>query len=411
MKVQRVERHVINRENKNFSAIDYMCFKSKNLYNYVNYILRQSFIHTNQLPSEYTLLKKFHNRQNEVYYDLCGNTNQQCIKNLYKNWKSFFKSIKDWSKNKSKYLGKPSLPKYKDKNGRNVVVFTYSDSRIKEGYLCVNKKSQIIPIKTDVKNEDYQQVRLIPQSNCYVVEIVYNAETINLNLNKENYLSIDVGVNNFTTCYNSHDNKSFIVNGKVLKSYNQYYNKKRALLSSYLKDRRTSNRLKRLDQKRNNKVNDFMHKASKAIVNYCVKYNIGTVVIGHNKLQKQNSDMSKQNNQKFVSIPFTNFINKMKYKCENLGIDLIETEEGYTSKVDHSVLEEMKHHEKYAGKRKKRGLFKQSSGKVINADLNGAVGILRKVINEFSFQKIVNRGFVINPVKINVLTKDFIENI
>lgn len=226
MKVQRVERHIINRENRNFSAIDYMCFKSKNLYNYVNYILRQSFIHTNQLPSEYTLLKKFHNRQNEMYYDLCGNTNQQCIKNLYKNWKSFFKSIKDWSKNKSKYLGKPSLPKYKDKNGRNVVVFTYSDSRIKNGYLCVNKKSQIIPIKTAVKNEDYQQVRLIPQSNCYVVEIVYNAETIDLNLNKENYLSIDVGVNNFATCYNSHDNKSFIVNGKVLKSYNQYYNKK-----------------------------------------------------------------------------------------------------------------------------------------------------------------------------------------
>ena len=411
MKLRRVERHVVNRGNKNFSAIDSICLKSKNLYNYVNYILRQSFIHTNKLPSEYTLLKKFHNRHNEVYYDLCGNTNQQCIKNLYENWKSFFKSIKDWCKNKSKYLGKPSLPKYKDKDGRNIVVFTYSDSRIKEGYLYVNKKSQIIPIKTNIKNEDYQQVRLIPQSNCYVVEIVYNTETIDLNLNKENYLSIDVGVNNFATCYNSHDNKSFIVNGKVLKSYNQYYNKKRALLLSYLKDKKTSNKLKKLDQKRNSKINDFMHKASRAIINYCIKYNIGTVIVGHNKNWKQEANMGKRNNQNFVSIPYNKFIQQLQYKCENFGITCIVTEESYTSKIDHLAMEEMHKQENYLGKRVKRGLFKSSKNKVINADLNGAVGILRKVIDEFSFQKIVNRGFVINPVKINILTKNFIENI
>lgn len=141
MEIQRVERHIITKTNKNFEAINNICLKSKNLYNYVNYILRQSFINTGKIPLENEIVKKFHDRYNEVYYDLCGNTNQQCIKLLYKNWKSFFKSIKDWSKNKTKYLSKPKLPKYKDKDDRNIVIFTYADSRIKGGIFICKFKS------------------------------------------------------------------------------------------------------------------------------------------------------------------------------------------------------------------------------------------------------------------------------
>lgn len=408
MEIQRVERHIITKTNKNFEAINNICLRSKNLYNYVNYILRQSFINTGKIPSENELVKKFHDRHNEIYYDLCGNTNQQCIKLLYKNWKSFFKSIKDWSKNKTKYLSKPKLPKYKDKEGRNIVIFTYADSRIKGEYLYVNSKANLEPIKTKVTKETFQQVRLIPKSNCYIVEIVYKTEDNNLNLTKNNYLSIDLGIDNFATCYNSHENKSFIVKGEIIKSINQYYNKKKAKLMSYIKDVGTSNRIKRLELKRQNKIEYFMHVASKTIINYCIQHNIGTLVIGHNTNWKQNSNIGRVNNQKFVNIPFNNFINKLKYKCENVGITFILTEESYTSKIDHSVLETMEHHEKYLGTRIKRGLFRQSNGKVLNADLNGAIGILRKVIDESEFKQIIDRGFVINPVKINVLTKNFI---
>ena len=407
MLVERVERHIVTKNDVNYKAIDDICFKSKNLYNYVNYDLRQSFIHTGKLPSEFELVKKFRERENEVYYKLFGNVNQQCIRLLYKNWKSFFRAIKDWSKNKSKYTGKPRLPKYKDKNGRNITIFTSNDCRIKNGFIHFNSNANLKPIRTLVDN--LQQVRIVPQSSCYVVEVTYKYETADFNLNKNNYLSIDPGVSNFATCYNSHENKSFIINGKIVKSINQFYNKKKAKLMSYVNDKGTSNRLKQLTLKRNNKINDFMHKASKFIVVYCIEHDIGSIVVGHNKGWKQEANCGKRNNQNFVSIPHNKFFSMLKYKAENFGIQFILTEESYSSKVDHSALEPMKHSENYLGKRVKRGLFKRADGKVINADLNGAIGILRKVISESQFLEIVNRGFVVNPVKINILTKDCIK--
>ena len=407
MLVERVERHIITRNDVNYKAIDDICFRSKNLYNYANYALRQSFIHTGKLPNEFDLVKKFRERENEVYYKLFGNVNQQCIRLLYKNWKSFFRAIKDWSKNKAKYLGKPKLPKYKDKNGRNIAIFTIVDCRIKNGFIHFNSKASLKPIRTLVDN--LQQVRIVPQSSCYVVEVTYKYETSDFNLNKNNFLSIDPGVGNFATCYNSHDNKSFIINGKIVKSMNQFYNKKKANLMSYAGNKCTSNRLKQLTLKRNNKINDFMHKASKFIIVYCIEHDIGSIVIGHNKGWKQETHCGKRNNQNFVSIPYNKFFNMLKYKAENFGIQFILTEESYSSKVDHSALEPMKHSENYLGKRVKRGLFKRADDKVINADLNGAVGILRKVIDESLFKEIVNRGFVVNPVKINILTKDCIK--
>lgn len=409
MELQRVERHVVNKNDINFPYIDELCLYSKNLYNYTNYILRQSFIHTGKIPNERELNHKFCLRNNELFYKLFGNANQQSIKFVYSNWKSFFKSIKDWYKNKEKYLGRPKMPKYKDKNGRNIVVFSYVHAKIKDGYLQLPKRSNISKIRTNIKNEQLKQVRLIQNSNCYIIEIVYETEQTDLRLNKENYLSIDLGIDNFATCYSSHDNKSFIVNGKIIKSINQYYNKKRALLMSYVSDKFTSNRLNNLEQKRNNKINDFLHKASKTIINYCIKYNIGTVIVGHNKKWKQETNMGKRNNQNFVSIPYNKFIQQIQYKCDNFGITCIVIEESYTSKIDHLVMEEMHKQENCLGKRVKRGLFKSSKGKLINADLNGAIGILRKVISKSEFEKIADRGFVINPVKINILTKNSID--
>ncbi len=227
--MQRVEKHIITKNNQNYKSIDYLCLMSKNLYNYTNYIIRQSFLHTGEFLNENELVKKFRNRHNFDYYNMCGNTNQQCVKQLFVNWKAFFKANKAYKQDKNKFLGKPKLPSYKNKKGRNLVIFTYSDSRIKGGYLYVNKKANILPIKTKVTPEQLKQVRIIPQSNCYVIEIIYENGIKNLKLNKDNYLSIDLGINNFATCYNSHANKAFIINGKIIKSINQYFNKKKDL--------------------------------------------------------------------------------------------------------------------------------------------------------------------------------------
>ena len=145
-----------------------------------------------------------------------------------------------------------------------------------------------------------------------------------------------------------------------------------------------------------------MHKASHYIINYCLQNGIWNMIVGHNKEWKQEINIGKINNQKFTSIPFNKFINQLKYKCENYGINFILTEESYTSKIDHLARESFGHKDNYLGKRIHRGLFKCSNGKVINADVNGAIGILRKVIDESQFVEIVNRGFVTNPNKINI---------
>ena len=403
--LQRVERHVVKKNDPYYEAIDNLCFMSKNLYNYTNYLLRQSFFNNKAFPKEFDVVKEFHDTHNYDYYNMCGNTNQQCIKLLYKNWKSFFKATKEYNKDPSKFLGKPKMPKYKNKDGRNVVIFTYSDSRIKDGYLYVNGKSGIGRIKTNVVKEQYKQTRIVPQCGCYIIEVIYEIEQEPLELNPKNYLSIDLGVNNLATCYDNHDNISFIINGRIVKSINQYYNKKKAVLMSYVGDRGTSNRIQKLTTDRNNKINNYMHNASRMIIDYCVYHNIGIIVIGHNDGWKQECNNGKKNNQNFISIPFNKLISQIQYKAENVGITCIITEESYTSKVDHLALEEMCHHDKYAGNRKKRGLFKSSTGKALNADLNGAVGILRKVIDESQFIEIVNRGFVTNPIRVNPLIK------
>ena len=405
--LHRVERHIITKENQNYKQIDYLCFMSKNLYNYTNYILRQSFLHTGKLPNENDLIKKFRTRNNFDYYNLSGNINQQCVKQVYQNWKSFFKAAKAYKNNKASFNGKPKLPNYKNKNGRNILIFTHSDARIKEGYLYVNHKTNILPIKTNITNNELKQVRIIPQTNCYIIEIIYEKNINDLQLDKNNYLSIDLGIDNFATCYDSHANKAFIINGKIIKSMNQYFNKKRSLLMSYVENKGTSNKLNSLIFKRNNKINNYLHNSSKYIIDYCISNNVGTIVIGHNKNWKNKINIGKINNQKFVNIPFNTFIQQLQYKSENVGITCIITEESYTSKVDHSVKEGMCHHEVYLGQRIKRGLFKISNSKVINADLNGAIGILRKVVDESYFNKIINRGFVI-PVKVNPLTKTII---
>lgn len=243
-------------------------------------------------------------------------------------------------------------------------------------------------------------MRIIPQCSCHIIEVVYEKECIKTSgLKPDSYLSIDLGLNNLVTSYDSLNHKSFIVNGKTLKSINQYFNKKRAYLMSFIGSRGISNRIGKLTLKRNCKVNDYLHKTSRFIVDYCVDNHIETIVIGNNKDWKQNCNMGKRNNQNFVSIPFEKLISQIRYKAEEVGVKVVITEEGYTSKIDHYAGEEMRHHDTYMGKRIKRGLFRSSTGKVLNADLNGAIGILRKVVGE-SFQQVVNRGEVVTPSRI-----------
>lgn len=300
------------------------------------------------------------------------------------------KSKKEYEKNPSKFLSRPKLPKYKKGKKQNMVVFTKNSCRLKEDGCIHFIKNIIRPIKTKIGDNKLCQVRIIPQATCYVVEVIYEKKEQDLNLDKDNFLSIDLGLNNLCTCISNVGIKPFIVNGKIIKSFNQWYNKKRARLMSYIGDKGTSKRLRRLNNYRNFWIEDKIHKVSRFIVNICIENNIGNLVVGLNKGWKNGVNLGKRINQKFVEIPFSKLVEKISYKCKLVGIDFQVHEESYTSKVDHLAFEKLGKHDVYLGKRKKRGLFQSSIGKLLNADINGAIGIGRKVFGD-SYETLCDR--------------------
>jgi putative transposase len=405
--MQLVERHIVTKYDKNYKEIDRLSFLSKNLYNYCNYLLRNQYFKNQKLEKkdriyihEYDLTTKLGKEKQLDFMALPSNTSQQIIHVLFKNWKSFYKLC--LTKN---FQGKPKIPKYKDKTkGRNIVVFTINQAKLKNRFITFPKvKCNLEPIHTKVTN--ICQVRIVPQCGCYVIEVVYKKEKKqNENLKENIYLGIDLGINNFATLVTNSENvKPVLVNGNTIKSINQYYNKKQALLKSYIGNKGTSNHLKRLHLKRNNKVNDYMHKVSRYVINYCIQYNIKNIVIGYNKDWKQKINLGKVTNQKFTNIPYLKFLNQVKYKAELENINFLTHEESYTSKVDHLAYEKLCKHKEYLGKRIKRGLFQSSIGKLINADVNGAIGILRKVIGDGFLRNLINTGCGYQPVRLSIV--------
>lgn len=285
IKVTRTEQHIIRNKDPSWKIIDQLSFKSKNLYNYANYLIRQEFINNNKWIQYNELFKLI--KESDAYKDIGSNVGQQTLKVLDKAWKSFFIAIKDWKNNPNKYLGRPKLPKYKNKDGRFIVGIDNIKVHIENNYIKFSWK----PLKdlnnkyrTKVKGK-LMQLRFVPKGSCYVMEVVYEIEVPECDSKSKRIIGIDLGVNNFATISNNTGLKPFVINGKIIKSMNQYYNKKKAELQSDLKlkyNRNWSNRLQKLTDKRNNKINNFIHKASKYIIDWCVLYNIDTIIIGHN---------------------------------------------------------------------------------------------------------------------------------
>lgn len=393
-----VERHIV--KDNRFEDI---CLKSGLLYNYLLYNVRKGIFSGNYLK-EYDFSTKLGRDNQFDFRNLPSTVSQQVIRQVFSNINSWIKLKKDFEKNPGKYNNhRPKLPKYKKGKKQNMVIFATSACRLKNDGCIHFIKSIIKPIKTNIGENKLCQVRIIPQATCYVVEVIYEKKEQILDLNKDNVLSIDLGLNNLCSCISNVGIKPFIVNGKVIKSFNQWYNKKKAKLMSFVGDKGTSNKLKRLNNKRNFWIEDKIHKVSRYIIDFCKDNNIGSIVIGLNKGWKQNINLGKKTNQKFVEIPFSKLIDKIAYKGKLIGINVITTEESYTSKVDHLAFEPLKNQDIYLGKRKKRGLFQSSVGKLLNADINGAIGIGRKVFGDSYVSEIISSGLAFNPVKVNIL--------
>ena len=386
------ERHIIKKTNSLYKELDMLCFLSKNLYNSALYTVRQFYFENKKYINWININNQFIKDKQIDYYALPCKVSQQTLKMVDQNMKSFFNALK--AKN-----SKPRLPKYLDKTkGRFVVTYTnqaISKTELKKGYIVLSKTN--IRIKTKV--HDVQQVRIVPQNNVIVVEVLYKVDCKINNNNVKKYCGVDFGLNNLMSCGFS-DARPMLINGRPLKSINWHYNKKKAELQSLLKNKYTSKRIANLTIRRNNKINNYLHKSSRLFINYLVSNDITDVVIGYNKEWKQGINIGRVNNQNFVNIPYYKLLNMLTYKCELLGIRVHITEESYTSKCSFLDNEEICKHEGYKGKRIKRGLYKSSDGRLINADVNGALNILKKVIGEYRYDSILvcSMPLVLQPI-------------
>jgi len=369
---------------KGNKTISHLCHFSKNLYNEANYIVRQEFINNGKFLNYYKVNETM-KKSSENYGELPAQTSQQILKLLDKSWISFFRAIKAWKKDPDNFLGSPELPKYKRKDGEHLLVFTNQQCRLREGYLHFPRKAGIGPVKTRLAGDtDLREVRIIPKGMGYVIEIVYRKEVDKKELKKERIAGIDLGAKNIVTVANNIGATPIIVkdDGRGVKSIQQFYNRVKGKIQSIYsrQDIKDGKRLRQLRAKRDRKVNDYLHKLSRGIVKWCKENDIGTLVIGYNPEWKQKANMGRRNNQNFVLIPFWTLIRKIEYKAEEEGIVVLLQDESHTSKCSFFDGEAIEHHESYGGRRKSRGLFRTARGEVINADVNGALNIIRKAI-------------------------------
>jgi len=402
--VQRTEQHIIDRQSKWYKMLKELCYKAKNTYNQGNYIIRQEFI-KNGKWLRYNDVDKLlkYDPQNDNYYSWYAHANQQVLRRLDKNWKSFFASIKDWKKNPSKYNGVPKLPKYLKKDGLTEWGITAGELRLDytEGLIYFPKVMQGFNIQPqfiyDERFVQFNHCRIVPKNDRIIVELIYTISIPDFVKEQGSIGSIDLGLDNFVTFVDNLGNRPIIINGKGLKSCNQYYNKLIAQIKSELDKNGNSgysHLLYSITNKRNDKIKHFMDKASKYIVENCLDLGIKTIVIGKNDNQKQNSRMKN-----FVQIPYNLFIQKLAYKCQEVGIELILTEESYTSGTSF-LDDELPTKENYnISRRVKRGLFKSNDGKLINADVNAAYQTIKKVFSDAV--KPGDIGLVMNPVRVN----------
>lgn len=411
-----VKQQIKHLSKEDYKSIKELCHIAKNLTNEAIYNVRQYYFTEDKFlkyEKNYTLLKSSPN-----YKELNSNMAQQILKEVDGSFKSFFGLIK--LAKQGKYSFKDcKLPHYLPKDGYTTLVI---------GFVRLNGNKLILPFSNNFKkthkaveitippvllDKKVKEIRILPKANARYFEIqyIYEAECIQRNLNTQNALALDLGVNNLVTAVSS-IGKSFIVDGRRLKSINQWFNKENARLQS-IKDKqhfgkKPTNRQKAIARDCNNKVNDYMNKAARMIIDYCINNDIGTLIAGYNVTFQRNSHIGKQNNQNFVNIPYGRLRDKLAYMCELNGITYVEQEESYTSKASFWDKDNIpvynndnpKEYE-FSGNRVHRGLYETANGKTFNADINGALNIMRKS-SVVDMNILYGRGEVDTPIRIRI---------
>ena len=402
-----------------YALLREMCRYSNNLYNVALYTIRQHYFNTKQFL---TYESNYHEcKTNENYGLLQAGISQQIMKVVDRSFKSFFNLLKKCKVENYRYHD-VNIPHYRPKGGMFNLIMSTNALVVKNGYLYVPMSRNFRALHPDVRkikvsfperltDKTIKEVRILPFNNgrYFKIQYVYEAEQEDMHVDKNNILSIDLGVDNLATCVST-VGTPFIMDGRKIKSINHQWNKEMARLRSISMKQglKTTNRIQRITAKRNNQVNDTIKKSARYIVNYCINNNTGTLIVGYTADFKRNSNLGKTNNQNFVQIPLGSLRQQLRFLCWKYQIDYIEQEESYTSKssfLDEDVLPEYKAEQPYedifSGRRIKRGLYQSKNGTILNADVNGAANILRKCKQNVDFNKLC-KGLLASPVRIRV---------
>lgn len=395
--MQLVEQTRITRTDPRFAALDRAAFASKTLYNVALYETRQAFICRGEVIPYARLAKEL--KGHAAYRALPAKVAQWVLKQVSAAWTSFLQARAAYVADPSQFVGRPRLPKYKPKDGRNLLTYTLqaiSRVALRAGQIVLSGLGVAVP----TQQTRVQQVRVVPRGTHYDVEVVYERDVTPADVNAAWMAGLDLGIANLAAiATNKPGVAPRLVNGRPLKAINQAYNKARARLQAKLPaGRYTSRQLDARTEARNRRVRDYLHNASRAIVDWLVSERIGTLIIGYNDGWKQRVKLGRRTNQAFVGIPFQRFIQMLTYKAELVGIRVITHQEAYTSKCSFFDEEPVAKRESYAGRRIHRGLFHTSTGRRINADVNAAYNqIVNVAPDAFGPGR---RGAVVAPVRI-----------
>jgi len=402
---------------------------SKDIYNQALYQMKQS-MNEDKFLSKFDLaqlLRHTTNLEGDLnYLKLPAQSSQQTVYMAHQTVTSFFAAIKAWKKDPSKFREKPGFPNFLKKDGHQVMTVTCQTAKMEENTITFRAQGWDHPLKISIPEKEFlkykkflmnegenllanqknrfKQIRIVPKYNgdYFAIEIVYKRDVEEHDLDEDKSIAVDIGVNNLMTVTSNFDSLPFIINGRPVKSINQYFNKKKATITSELNlnGHWTSKKLRKLHRKRNAKVDDYLHKASRHLIQYCLDNKISKIFIGYNEQWKNGVEIGKVNNQNFVMIPFHALIGKIEYKAELVGITVEKIKESHTSKCSALDLEPIEHHETYLGRRINRGLFEASDGRRINADVNGSLNILRRAVGDEFMSSIEN--ILKNPTKITM---------
>ena len=404
------------KSSENVPFLEYLCTTANKLINCGIYLARQWYFKLGYITGKYSLEKEL--KSNKNYQFLYSQAAQQTLRGVVE----AFKSYKELSQkhNKGELTARPQLPKYRKKGGMGVITYSKQALKCEKGKVKVplgrkvkatfKVDSFFLDFPSNLEFEKIREIRILPRNGCFYVEWVYELKADKSHLDKAKVLGIDHGVDNWLSCV-SNVGTSLIVDGKHLKSKNQWYNKQVATIKEGKPQGFWSKKLAGITEKRNRQIRDAVNKAARLVINHCLEYGIGRIVFGWNKRQKDRIDIGAKNNQKFVQIPTAKLKKRISQLCELYSIEFIETEESYTSQasfLDNDFLPtigEKPESWKPSGKRIKRGLYQTQNGLLVNADINGAANILRKVATtlKFSFEG-VSSGTLIMPLRIHFWT-------